>query len=350
MAEDVRCKFASPLPDDAREKIRAIVIGMQRSEQETNFFEALDNIYRTLKPASVSADVTEIVEKASKMVEPPSSFWRLARALHKFYEEEKALPVCPLAMDMTADTNSYVALQRVYAEKAAKDEQQLRQLLLEDEHFDTGGSRTAAFAPAGSADAISEEELQTFCRNASHLKVTKYPEPSDNLLGTASLKLLVAAVEQLKFASSPEAMPGDADECGRHHIPWYVTALACKIAADKLGGFPGAVTTAKPHAKQLRLATDELATEPKQSVSSDVKAVKAEVRKIEDKIGLGCFVPDEVIDQVVQYRGSEFPTTAALIGGVAAQEAIKLLCGQFEPINNTFLWNGTERRGIVLEL
>ncbi|KAL8272692.1 hypothetical protein Esti_003396 [Eimeria stiedai] len=345
-AEGVRGKFAFPLPDDAREKIRALVVKMQRSEQETNFFEALDNVYRTLKPASLSANITEIMERASKMPEPPSSFWRLARALHKFYEKERALPVCPLAMDMTADTSSYVALQRVYAEKVAKDEQQLMQLLLEDELTGTMRSRTAASRSPASANAISGEELQSFCRNATHLKVVKYPEAYDNLLGTASLRLLVAAVEQMNLASSPDSTPGDDDDCGRHHIPWYVTAVACKIAADKLGRFPGAVTAAKSHAaEQQGLTTDELVNEHKQSLTTDIEAVAAEVRKIEEKIGLGCFVPDDVIKQVVQYRGSEFPTTAALIGGVTAQEAIKLLCKQFEPVNNTFLWNGTERRG-----
>ncbi|KAL8454568.1 hypothetical protein Emed_000289 [Eimeria media] len=352
LAEDAQDKFASPLPNDAREKIRALVVEMQRSEQETNFSEALDNVYRTLKPASLSADITEIMERASNMPEATTSFWRLARALDKFYKKEKALPVCPLAMDMTADTNSYVALQRVYAEKAAKDEQQLRQLLLEDEPPSTTRSGTDASRPPAPAHAISEEELQGFCRNATHLKVIKYPEASDNLLGAASIRLLVAAVEQMKLASSPDGSSGDAEDCGRHHIPWYVTVAACKIAADKLGRFPGAVTTGvKPHgARQQAPSEDELAKERMQSVSTDVEAVTTEVRKIEEQIGLGSFVPDDVIRQVVQYRGSEFPTTAALIGGVAAQEAIKLLCQQFEPVNNTFLWNGTERRGIALEL
>ena len=44
------------------------------------------------------------------------------------------------------------------------------------------------------------------------------------------------------------------------------------------------------------------------------------------------------------------PAAAALVAAVAAQEATKILTQQFEPINNIFLWNGVERRGLTTKL
>lgn len=344
---DLDGKFSFPLPHDARKKIHDIVIQMRRSEQETNFQEAIDNIYRAVQPAVLSDEIAEIIEKASTMPYPPTPFWCLARALHKMFRSLKALPVCPLTMDMTADTSSYVGLQRVYAEKAARDEQMVKGFLLEEGHFGAnqlGGASDSIIAHA------SREELQCFCRNAANIKVIRYPEAEENLFGTASLKLLRAAVNQMRRDTSEAHALDVSEECGHHHIPWYATVLACKLAADKLGRFPGSATAIHPQPQQQPAMTSDRPTQDESDLQTDLEAVKAEVRTIEREVGSGLSVSDDIIKQIVAYRGSEFPTTAALIGGVAAQETIKLLCKQFEPINNTFLWNGTERRGIMLEL
>ncbi|KAL8431394.1 hypothetical protein Efla_001749 [Eimeria flavescens] len=337
--------FCFPLSGDAREKIQGIVREMQRSSQEMNFSEALDNVYRALKPTPHSPELAEILETAAKKTDHPTLFWRLCRALHNFVKSQKALPVCPLTMDMTSDTRNYVALQRIYAEKAAQDEQTLRAFLLEGYSTARTANGDDSLHIAALSHTFSLEELQCFSRNAANIRVIRYPDPRENQFGTASLGLLIAAVEQMKAGAD------DTEECGRHHIPWFVAALACKLAADSLGRFPGSGSAlVSPTQQEQRSAEANPASNKSLELPTDVEAVTREVRKIEEAVGLGSFVCDEIIKQVVQYRGSEFPTTAALVGGVAAQEAIKLLCLQFEPINNTFLWNGTERRGLVLEL
>lgn len=181
----------------------------------------------------------------------------------------------------------------------------------------------------------------------------RYPKASENTFGTASLRLLIAAAKQLSLCTNDSCSEGDPEDSGRHHIPWYTTILACKLAADKLGRFPGATTGVHPRPlgqQQTTATMSDLLMQRERLLSDDIEAVKAEVQNIEKAVGFGLLVTDDIIKQVVGYRGSEFPTTAALIGGVAAQETIKLLCKQFEPIRNTFLWNGTERRGIMMEL
>jgi len=50
------------------------------------------------------------------------------------------------------------------------------------------------------------------------------------------------------------------------------------------------------------------------------------------------------------YGACEIPSVAALIGGVAAQEAVKVITGQFIPLNNTFIYNAIKQTSISLEL
>lgn len=44
--------------------------------------------------------------------------------------------------------------------------------------------------------------------------------------------------------------------------------------------------------------------------------------------------------EIVRYGGSEVHTVSALIGGVAAQEAVKIITHKYIPLNNTFIYNG----------
>lgn len=160
--------FTFPLPQDAKQKICDIVVQMRRSEQEPNFQEALENAFRAVDPAphdkAVKERIFQIMKEASTMKNPPKAFWRLARALHRMYTSQKTLPVCRLTMDMTADTTTYVALQRIYAQKAEQDEQMLRGLLDDEEPNVPDRIRNSP---------VSAEELQCFCRNTTNITVTR---------------------------------------------------------------------------------------------------------------------------------------------------------------------------------
>jgi len=50
------------------------------------------------------------------------------------------------------------------------------------------------------------------------------------------------------------------------------------------------------------------------------------------------------------YGACEIPSVASLIGGVAAQEVIKVITGQFIPLNNTFIYNAIKQTSVSLEL
>ena len=50
--------------------------------------------------------------------------------------------------------------------------------------------------------------------------------------------------------------------------------------------------------------------------------------------------PPQYQEEMKRYFGSKLHVVASLIGGIASQEAVKLLTHQFVPINNTLILNG----------
>lgn len=56
------------------------------------------------------------------------------------------------------------------------------------------------------------------------------------------------------------------------------------------------------------------------------------------------------ITNYVRFGNKEIPNISALIGGLVAQEAIKLITHQYIPINNTCIFNGIASTSSVFEL
>lgn len=55
--------------------------------------------------------------------------------------------------------------------------------------------------------------------------------------------------------------------------------------------------------------------------------------------GCGPVIKDDFIHEMCRYGAAEVHSIAAYIGGCAAHEVIKLLTGQYVPINNTHIYN-----------
>jgi amyloid beta precursor protein binding protein 1 len=66
------------------------------------------------------------------------------------------------------------------------------------------------------------------------------------------------------------------------------------------------------------------------------------------------FVENEAMEKAlknfVRFGNKEVANIAALLGGIVAQEAIKLITHQYIPINNTCIFNGITATSNVFEL
>ena len=61
-------------------------------------------------------------------------------------------------------------------------------------------------------------------------------------------------------------------------------------------------------------------------------------------------VKEDLIHEVCRFGGSELHSVAAFMGGVAAQEVIKLITRQFVPVNNTYVYNAMKQTSVSIKI
>jgi len=59
---------------------------------------------------------------------------------------------------------------------------------------------------------------------------------------------------------------------------------------------------------------------------------------------------EKYLKELLRYADSKLHTVSAFLGGVASQEAIKLLIRQYTPFNHTLLYDGIHGKTQVLEV
>jgi amyloid beta precursor protein binding protein 1 len=59
---------------------------------------------------------------------------------------------------------------------------------------------------------------------------------------------------------------------------------------------------------------------------------------------------DKYVKEMLRFSDSKVHTVAAFLGGVASQEAIKILIKQYTPMNHTFVYDGINGRCQVFNI
>ena len=80
--------------------------------------------------------------------------------------------------------------------------------------------------------------------------------------------------------------------------------------------------------------------------------LKVMLGSIASELGLagvtGAAVADDYVGELVRFGSAEVHCIAAIVGGIAAQEAIKLLTAQFVPLCGTLIYNAMGSTSCVL--
>lgn len=292
-----------PATFSEKEAFKASVMAMAWGPpgHEVNFIEAAENAYKAYVPSEVPDEVTLVLEAAAShalstqrldKTNETKAFWLMARALADFVKDNNGLlPITGVVPDMTAMTASYVALQEVYVNKATEDARRVHAIL---------GKRLQDMEL--SEDSISFNKVAAFCKNA----------PNIGLLTTRSVAHEYKLVELSRV---------DFEDEDKEQSPliWYFMLRAVKAFTSDFHRYPG---------------------------SEDGAAVQDGtwlVAKAKD-LAAGSVVADWITDhhalEMTRSCEVELHNLAALMGGVAAQEAIKLITHQFEPLNHTYIFNG----------
>uniref|UniRef100_UPI00358EEBE6 NEDD8-activating enzyme E1 regulatory subunit isoform X2 n=1 Tax=Myxine glutinosa TaxID=7769 RepID=UPI00358EEBE6 len=280
--------------------------GTSAYRTEENFEEAARHAASAILLTQVPREVEELF--SDDCCENPNSnstdFWICLHALKGFVENEGGgtLPVRGSLPDMIADSASYLALQAVYRDKALEDvaavAKRVAELLLQI-------GRTA--------DAISEQAIRLFCKNAAFLRLVR----------CRSL-----AVEYDPKTASRDFL-GVEDSCVSEDLGLYLMLRSVDRFFIQHGRFPGE-----------RMEHNE----------PDVVLLHAEASSLLQEWDLPTSPPRNMLVEFCRCAMSELHPVAAFVGGAGAQEVIKLLTKQFVPIDNTVLYNAVTQSAVTLRL
>ncbi|KAF7760205.1 hypothetical protein Agabi119p4_10881 [Agaricus bisporus var. burnettii] len=264
----------SPRGTVERNAYKDFVLQMKHKSDEENFDEAASQAYRSFLETKVPSEIAQLFDdpklQTLDAMSPP--FFHLVAALKKFAAQPPyTLPLTSMLPDMKASTEAYITLQKLYKKQAEQEKAIFKSFISPDVKID-------------------DDMIDTFVRNAHAIRVIR--TSSWNSIDRDSAKLENA------LASSPKA------------LAIHLALSAASSLASKSPSPPGEIP------------------------SFTVEDISQEARSL---LPSGVSLPTEFEDmagEIARTPNSDLPNTAALIGGLVAQETIKMITKQYIPISD----------------
>ncbi|KAI0325555.1 hypothetical protein GY45DRAFT_1438278 [Cubamyces sp. BRFM 1775] len=283
LVDEWRKNHDGNLPKTAAEKkeFKQQILALKIKPDEENFDEAEAQAWRVWSEPAIPSDVQSLfslspLPSASDSSVPAkhTTFHALLDTLADFTKDPSGpgtLPLSATLPDMKSDTESYVKLQNLYRQWAEVEKTNFKELFAK-EHPEF-------------AQTANPEEVDTFVKNSHHLRVLRGKRWG-------------------AFDQDREALANSF-------------VMSPKETATHLG---------------LSALTNLLA---KGSDASKVTAdaLRAEVVSI---VGENVDLPEEVdsaVGEIARAPTADIPNMAAFLGGLVAQEAIKMITEQYVPLN-----------------
>ncbi|XP_063689170.1 NEDD8-activating enzyme E1 regulatory subunit-like [Bolinopsis microptera] len=290
--EQWRSCHGGEIPKNYKEKkeFKELISALKRKSDEENFLEACQKVNKCVMIASLPCHIAELFEDPACVVTPCSSpFWITAAAVKQFYNVRGVLPVSGVLDDMTADSQSFVALQTLYRDKAASDAEVVAGYV---QGFLNKFDLPSQF--------VSRDLINKFSKNSGFIRV----------------------VRTSPVASSKEIMSKSLETTDQEDLAHVVLLFrACFEFLKIEGRWPGE--------EGDKLTVDEI------KLMQMWRGIQEDLGLPADKPAPAIFVKD-----FVRFGGTEVPSVAAFSGGIAAQECIKLITCQYVPVDNCFVYNG----------
>ncbi|KAH7424566.1 hypothetical protein KP509_11G013600 [Ceratopteris richardii] len=306
--EDWRKTHGDSLPSTSKEKaeFKNLLSSKRRGVDEDNYKEAILSAYRVWSSPTISSELQKILNDSAAEVNMNSpDFWVMVAALKEFIanEGEGDLPLDGTIPDMTSTTEYYVTLQKIYQEKA-------------ESHVSSMEARVREILKRIGKDpqSISKSAIKLFCKNSRNVRVYRYPSLEDeynSCIGGELQRLL--GLEENSNAT------------------FYLLLRGVDHFAAAYNRYPG-IFADEQEDDAMKLKS--IATTLLSKMSGGSRAV----------------LSDDLINEICRYGASEIHTVASVIGGIASQEAIKLLTRQFTPIPGVLMYNGIDSTTTILQL
>lgn len=212
--------------------------------------------------------------------------WNAVRGLRDFYEEFNLLPLSGVIPDMESQTDQYIKLKEIFKEKHQTDKQMLLTLISKY----TDGAQ------------INDNFLSTFtknckfmtCINGSKLK----PNINKSILKENSTGLPIYLSFQLveNFFKQNKRYPCIADD------------------------------------KNLSILN------------------KIKLAFLNDSVTIDSTICDDILMEMMRSNGKELHNISSIMGGIAAQEVIKILTNHYIPLDNCLVFDGIKGEGYSLKI
>ncbi|KAH9446429.1 hypothetical protein Pst134EA_030346 [Puccinia striiformis f. sp. tritici] len=320
------------LPKDStqRDELKEMILAEKRNSDEENFDEAVGMIWKACQPTKVPEHIEELFKDphCDKMPWHDRGFWLLVSSLREFVNENPnhQLPLSGSLPDMKSDTKNYTKLQSIYREQALEDLETFKECLETVEETIGEHSRTeeenqtdVGHYAEGPEHDLSEEMVESFVKNSAHIRLVRGSESFERPKGLS-----------LQFAKECEA--GNED----YTVTWYLAFEALSDYRSKnKGEYPG-----------MREGQEEEDFDTLSEIVFDYLK------------GLGWDQSDtslpekleKALKEMIRSAGSELPQISSLVGGMVSQEVLKLITGQFIPINGICIIDGYRSTTGILEL
>ncbi|KAE9593070.1 hypothetical protein Lal_00029118 [Lupinus albus] len=308
MADEWAKSHDGSLPSTREEKreFKELLKAGMVAQDEDNYKEAIDASFKVFAPQGISSELQQILNDNSAEVDSSSSdFWVLVAALKEFIANEGGgeAPLEGSIPDMTSSTEQYVNLQNIYQAKAEADFLVMERLV-----------RNSLKKIGRDPNSIPKATIKSFCKNARKLKVCRY-RPIEDEFNSPNL---------------PELQKLLIDEDYSIAVGIYILVRAVDRFAANYNTFPG----------QFDSAMDE-----------DIPRLKSTAIGLLSDLGCnGATLAEDLINEMCRFGAAELHAVAALVGGIASQEVIKLITRQFVPMSGTYIFNGIDHKSQLLSL
>jgi amyloid beta precursor protein binding protein 1 len=229
-------------------------------------------------------------------------------------------------------TGPYIALQGCYKKRADEDRAAVRaavDAILAEQKAKVGGSTAVP--------DVSDEDVAAFCRNVQNLRkvVTRsYAEEWETHAPSADGEDAPMPTPQEEDIRGDLMMATMDPYEVTEHTPllWHCALRAADVFCERNGRYPG-----------TPLDADDKALE------ADAKEVQAILEPICAAMGLDDtdLIKSTLLGgsmahatEITRYGNAELHNVASVLGGVASQEAVKIITGQYVPLDNTYVYNG----------
>ena len=294
------------MPTSAERREFIDTMTSQRAEygDAENMDEALaalaQHVWRPLQSPAVPAHVTALFDDA-QCRHSSNGFWLLVATLRAFVQQCGTLPLTGAVPDMKAMSLEYAALQRIYVDQARRDLDMFEHIL-DGVVTKAGTSREAA--------GLEVDTVRTFVKHAAFLQLVRgrrlrlqRTEPNVGALATAL-----------------------ADPVNPVTAPYHLAFVASDTFYEHTHRYPG----------------------QRHDWQADIDPLFSHAKTYCTSIGLELSDCDQMRLQHACYemaRGahSDTPSTSAYLGGIAAQEVIKIITVQYIPLDNTCVYDGFEQ-------